>query len=63
MELKKKAVIFDLDGVICFTDKFHYPQSGTDGFERPVYFPALFVRRIANSGPWVTSAEKSCLNI
>lgn len=24
MELKKKAVIFDLDGVICFTDKFHY---------------------------------------
>ena len=24
MELKKKGVIFDLDGVICFTDKFHY---------------------------------------
>ncbi len=24
MELKKKAVIFDLDGVICFTDKLHY---------------------------------------
>lgn len=24
MKLKKKAVIFDLDGVICFTDRFHY---------------------------------------
>lgn len=24
MELEKKAVIFDLDGVICFTDRFHY---------------------------------------
>lgn len=24
MFFKKKAIIFDLDGVICFTDKFHY---------------------------------------
>ncbi len=24
MKFQKKAVIFDLDGVICFTDKFHY---------------------------------------
>lgn len=24
MKLEKKAIIFDLDGVICFTDKFHY---------------------------------------
>lgn len=24
MQLDKKAVIFDLDGVICFTDKFHF---------------------------------------
>ena len=24
MKYDKKAVIFDLDGVICFTDKFHY---------------------------------------
>lgn len=24
MKLEKKAVIFDLDGVICFTDRFHY---------------------------------------
>lgn len=24
MKLDKKAVIFDLDGVICFTDQFHY---------------------------------------
>lgn len=24
MKLKKKAIIFDLDGVICFTDKYHY---------------------------------------
>jgi len=24
LQFEKKAVIFDLDGVICFTDKFHY---------------------------------------
>ena len=24
MKFEKKAIIFDLDGVICFTDKFHY---------------------------------------
>ncbi len=24
MKFKKRAVIFDLDGVICFTDKYHY---------------------------------------
>ena len=24
MKFQKRAVIFDLDGVICFTDKFHY---------------------------------------
>lgn len=24
MKFEKKAVIFDLDGIICFTDKFHY---------------------------------------
>ena len=24
MKFQKKAVIFDLDGVICFTDKYHY---------------------------------------
>lgn len=24
MQLQKKAIIFDLDGVICFTDKYHY---------------------------------------
>jgi len=24
MKLQKKAIIFDLDGVICFTDKYHY---------------------------------------
>ena len=24
MKLEEKAVIFDLDGVICFTDKYHY---------------------------------------
>ena len=24
MKLQKKAIIFDLDGVICFTDRFHY---------------------------------------
>lgn len=24
MKIQKKAIIFDLDGVICFTDKYHY---------------------------------------
>ena len=24
MKFEKKAIIFDLDGVICFTDRFHY---------------------------------------
>ena len=24
MKFEKRAVIFDLDGVICFTDKYHY---------------------------------------
>ena len=24
MKLEKKAIIFDLDGVICFTDRYHY---------------------------------------
>ena len=24
MKFEKSAVIFDLDGVICFTDKYHY---------------------------------------
>ncbi len=24
MKFEKKTVIFDLDGIICFTDRFHY---------------------------------------
>ncbi len=32
MKFEKKAVIFDLDGVICFTDKL----SGVGGSGRPL---------------------------
>lgn len=37
-ELKKKAVIFDLDGVICFTDKYHYQAWKTLADQLGIYF-------------------------
>ena len=33
-----KAVIFDLDGVICFTDKLHYKAWKTVADEQGIYF-------------------------
>lgn len=38
MKFEKKAVIFDLDGVICFTDKFHYQAWKTLADRLGVYF-------------------------
>lgn len=38
MVYKKKAVIFDLDGVICFTDKFHYQAWKTLADRLGIYF-------------------------
>lgn len=38
MKFEKKAIIFDLDGVICFTDKFHYQAWKTLADRLGVYF-------------------------
>lgn len=38
VKLEKKAVIFDLDGVICFTDKFHYQAWKTLADRLGIYF-------------------------
>ena len=38
MKFEKKAVIFDLDGVICFTDKFHYRAWKTLADRLGIYF-------------------------
>lgn len=38
MKLEKKAVIFDLDGVICFTDKYHFQAWKALADELGIYF-------------------------
>lgn len=38
MQLQKKAIIFDLDGVICFTDKYHYQAWKTLADRLGIYF-------------------------
>ena len=38
MKYNKKAIIFDLDGVICFTDKFHYQAWKTLADRLGIYF-------------------------
>lgn len=38
MKFEKKAVIFDLDGVICFTDKYHYQAWKTLADRLGIYF-------------------------
>lgn len=38
MKFETKAVIFDLDGVICFTDKFHYQAWKTLADRLGIYF-------------------------
>ena len=41
-----KAVIFDLDGVICFTDKYHYEAWKTLADEIHVYFDTTINNRL-----------------
>ena len=36
--MKYRAVIFDLDGVICFTDKYHYQAWKSVADELGIYF-------------------------
>ena len=36
--MKQKAVVFDLDGVICFTDKYHYQAWKALADELGIYF-------------------------
>ncbi len=70
-----KAVIFDLDGVICFTDEYHYLawKEMADGmgvyFDREINNRLRGVSRMASleiilerySGPELSSAEKEAL--
>lgn len=46
MERKLKAVIFDLDGVICFTDKYHYQAWKQMADEIGVYFDETINNRL-----------------
>ena len=38
MKFEKKAIIFDLDGVICFTDRYHYRAWKTMADRLGIYF-------------------------
>lgn len=46
MQLKKKTVIFDLDGVICFTDKFHYQAWKALADRLGIYFDEAINNRL-----------------
>ena len=49
-ENKLKAVIFDLDGVIVFTDKFHYQAWKKMADEIGVYFDEKINNRLRGVG-------------
>ena len=44
--MKQKAVIFDLDGVICFTDKYHYQAWKALADELGIYFDETINTRL-----------------
>lgn len=44
--MKYKAVIFDLDGVICFTDKYHYQAWKSVADELGIYFDETINNRL-----------------
>lgn len=44
--MKKKAVIFDLDGVICSTDHFHYLAWKTIADQEGIYFDEVINNRL-----------------
>ena len=46
MKIEKKAVIFDLDGVICFTDKYHYQAWKALADRLGIYFDAKINNRL-----------------
>lgn len=46
MDRKIKAVIFDLDGVLCFTDKYHYQAWKTLADELGIYFDETINNRL-----------------
>ncbi|MGI6072226.1 MAG: beta-phosphoglucomutase [Lachnospiraceae bacterium] len=46
MKHSKKAVIFDLDGVICFTDKFHYKAWKALADRLGIYFDPVINNRL-----------------
>ena len=46
MKYNKKAVIFDLDGVICFTDKFHYLAWKALADRLGIYFDEIINNRL-----------------
>lgn len=45
-EMKFKAVIFDLDGVLCFTDQFHYRAWKKLADEEGIYFDEEINKRL-----------------
>ena len=44
--MKYQAVIFDLDGVICFTDKYHYQAWKAVADELGIYFDETINNRL-----------------
>ena len=46
MKFEKKAVIFDLDGVICFTDRFHYQAWKALADRLGIYFDEIINDRL-----------------
>lgn len=46
MKFEKKAVIFDLDGVICFTDRFHYQAWKALADRLGIYFDETINNRL-----------------
>lgn len=44
--MKYKAVIFDLDGVICFTDKYHYRAWKSMADDEGIYFDEVINNRL-----------------
>lgn len=65
MKFEKKAVIFDLDGVICFTDKYHYRAWKALADRLGIYFDEKIndrlrgVSRMASLEIVLEKAEKS----
>ena len=44
--MKYKGIIFDLDGVICFTDKYHYEAWKIMADEENIYFDEQINNRL-----------------